>query len=92
MKNIRTEVFRQVALYAGVDKKDISGESLLYDELGMDPLVILMLLITLAESLGKNVFTLRFELENLNSVDDLVTVFHPPAVSVSQPRVRYCLH
>ncbi len=92
MKNINSEVFRQVALYAGINKTDIRSEKLLRDDLGMDSLTILMLLITLAESLGRNVFTLRFELDHLKSVDDLVTVFHPAAGSDIQPPVRCCLH
>ncbi len=92
MKNINSEVFRQVALYAGINRADIRSEKLLRDDLGMDSLTILMLLITLAESLGRNVFTLRFELEHLKSVDDLVAVFHPAAGSDIQPPVRYCLH
>jgi len=72
---VEREVFRQVALYAGVGKEEITGDTLLREELGFDSLTILMLLITLAESLGRNIFALPFELERLRCVDDLVTVF-----------------
>ncbi len=92
MDQIEAEVFRQVALYAGVDKKDITGETRLKEELGFDSLVILMLLITLAESLGRNIFVLPFDLNRLKCVEDLVAVFPAPFPAFGDLQPVCCLH
>ncbi len=81
-----------MALYAGVSKEEITGATLLREELGFDSLVILMLLITLAESLGRNVFVLSFDLARLECVDDLVAVFPAPYPVLGDSQPAYCLH
>ncbi|GEM_PF-4795497 len=85
---IESEVLRQVALYSGVARERISGQTELRAELGMEPVVILMLLITLCESFGLDVFELQFDLGTVTVVDDLVALFAARAVPVAE--VPYC--
>ncbi len=86
-----SEVLRQVALYAGVGSDELYGGMLLHDDLGLGPLTVLMLLVTLGETLEMDALTLPFNLESLNTVDDLIELFCPVAVC-NAPRVSGCLH
>ena len=88
---VESEGLRQGALYAGMDSNELYGGMLLQEDLGLGPLTVLMLLITLGESLGKDALALSFNLGSLNTVDDLVDLFCP-AAACSAPRVSYCLH
>ncbi len=88
---VEAEVLRQVALFAGVERKELYRGLLLQEDLGLGPLAVLMLLITLSESLGKDPLAISLNLGSLNTVDDLVELFCPAAVC-SAPRVSYCLH
>jgi len=89
---IEAEVLRQVALYAGVGKEEITSETRLREELGFDSLMILMLLITLAESLRRNIFLLSFDLGRLRRVKDVIAVFPLPYPVTNDPQAVCCLH
>ncbi len=88
---IESEVLRQVALYSGVSRDDLHGAMLLCEDLGLGPLTVLMLLITLSEALEMDILTLRFDLDSLETVADLVALFCP-ATACDMTRVSHCLH